>query len=167
MAAIPVMMAVSAAISAMGAIKSAQAQSASYQAQANANEYNATVEKNNAQVALDQANAQEEAQRRHFAALQGQAYAGVAQSGAGFEGSNADILKQNAVNNELDALTIRYEGQNKSTGLLAQSELDKYSATTNRMNASNAMTAGYLNAGSSLLSAATKYKYYDMTGKLS
>lgn len=150
----------------MGAMQQADAQAASYRAQAQAQEYNATVERNNAQVARDQANAKEEAQRRHFDALQGQAIAGVAQSGTGFDGSNMDLLKQNAINNELDALTIRYEGQNQANGLMAQSQLDTYNAGVSRMNASNAETAGYFNAGSALLSGATKYSYYKGTGKV-
>lgn len=157
------MMAVSTAVSAMGAISQANAQSASMQAQAQAQEYNATVARNNAQAANEQANAQEEQQRRRFAALQGQAIAGVAQSGTGFDGSNLDLLKQNAIANELDALTIRYEGQQKSKGLLAQADLDQYGASVSRMNARSAQTAGYFNAGANILSGASKYKAYSMT----
>lgn len=164
MEALPLLMAASTAMSAVGAMQQADAQAANYTAQAQANDYNATVNRNNAKVASEQANAQEEAQRRHFAALQGQAYAGVAQSGTGFDGSNADILKQNAISNELDSLTIRYEGENKAKGLMAQAGLDTYNAGVNRMNASNATTAGYLNAGSALLSGATKYSYYNKGG---
>ena len=158
------MLIASAAMSAVGAIQQGEAQSASYKAQAQANDYNATVARNNATVASEQANAKEEAQRRHFAALQGQAVAGVAQSGTGFDGSNADVLNQNSINNELDALTIRYEGQNQAKGLIAQAQLDTYNAGVNRMNASNAETSGYLNAGANLLSGATKYNYYTKTG---
>lgn len=155
---------VSAAVTAVGAIQQGEAQAQSQRAQAQANEYNATVARNNATIASDQANAKEEAQRRHFAALQGQAVAGVAQSGTGFDGSNMDVLKQNAINNELDALTIRYEGQNQAKGLIAQSQLDTYNAGVNRMNADNAQTSGYLNAGANILSGAAKYSYYKNGG---
>lgn len=170
----------STAMSAMGAIQQGNAQSASYDAQARANEYNAqvqrqnaTVARNNAQMASEQANAREEAQRRHFGALQGQAIAGVAQSGTGFDGSNTDLLAQNAVANELDALTIRYEGQNQSAAFMnqasnleSQAALDVYSAGVNRMNSSSARQAGYLNAGANLLSGASKYAYFKSTSKL-
>jgi hypothetical protein len=156
----------SAATAAFGAIKQGQAQEASYKAQAQAQDYNATMARNNAQMASEQANAAEEQQRRKFGALQGQAIAGIAQSGTGFDGSNADILKQNAIANELDALTIRYQGQNQSKGLLAQADLDTYGAGVSRMNASSAMTGAYLNAGSQLLSGASKYNYYSRTGKM-
>lgn len=163
--AMPLMIA-SSALSAIGAIKQGQAQAANYNAQANANDYNAVVAQNNAKIAADQANVQEEQQRRHFRELQGQAYAGIAQSGSGFDGSNADILKQNAVNNELDALTIRYEGQNKVASLESQAQIEKYNAATNRMNAKEAKKAGYINAGASLLNAGASYSYYNQTGKL-
>ena len=152
---VPLMVA-STVVSAIGAIQQGEAQAASQRAQAQANDFNATVARNNATIASDQANAKEEAQRRHFAALQGQAVAGVAQSGTGFDGSNMDVLKQNAINNELDALTIRYEGQNQAKGLMAQSQLDTYNASVNRMNASNAQTSGYLNAGANILSGASQ-----------
>lgn len=155
------------AVSAMGAISQGNQQAEAMRAQATANaqaqEYNATVARNNATMVSDQANSKEEAQRRHFAQLQGQAVAGVAQSGTGFEGSNYDLLKQNAVNNELDSLTIRYQGQNQANGLIAQAQLDENNATVARqmgeMNASNAVSGGYWNAGASLMNGLTKYKY--------
>lgn len=157
----------SAAVSAMGAIKQGQAQAMQAEAAARASQYNATVARNNAQVASEQANAQEEQQRRRFRAVQGQAVAGVAQSGTGFEGTNADLLTQNAVLNELDALTIRYEGQQKSRGLLAQADLNEYEAATSRMNGQAARQASYWNAASSILSGGAKYATYSKTGKMS
>lgn len=151
--------AISTAVSVMGAMQQANAAEASARAQAQQQEYNATVARNNAKVAADQANAAEEQQRRRFNALQGQAIAGIAQSGTGFDGSNLDLLKQNEINNELDALTIRYEGQNKAAGLIAQADQDMYGAQVSRMNASTARTAGYFNAGSNLLSGMSRYQY--------
>lgn len=155
----------STAVSALGAIKQGQAQEAQYNSMAQANEYNATVARQNATMANDQANAQEEQQRRKFAMLQGEGRAGAAQSGAGLDGSNADVLAQNSLMNELDALTIRYEGQNKANGLIAQSNLDEYSAAANRSNAKSAADAGMLNAGASLLAGGTNlYAYQNGLG---
>ncbi len=153
-------------MAAAGAMQQAQTQAYNAKAQANALDYQATVDRNNAEAATQASNAREEQQRRGFRQLEGQARAGIAQSGTGFEGSNADILKQNAVLSELDALTIRYEGENKAKGLMAQSQLDQYNAQTSRENAGRYMTAGYLNAGSQLLSGASKYTYYKGTGKM-
>jgi hypothetical protein len=155
----PLMIA-STAISAMGALQQGKAQQASYNAQAGANEYNAVVAQNNAKIAADQANAQEEQQRRHYRELQGKAMAGVAQSGTGFDGSNADMLAQSDVNNELDALTIRYEGINKVKSLESQAQIEKYNAAVNRSNGSAAMQAAKINAGAQVLSGATNFAMY-------
>lgn len=145
----------SAAMSAYGAVKQGEAQKQMYDAQAQADQYNATVAKNNAQVANDQANQKEQLQRRQFNEVQGKAFAGVAQSGTGFGGSNADVLRQNAVNGELDALNIRYQGQLQSNGLMAQSGLDTYNAGQAVNNGNNALSAGYVSAGANLISGAS------------
>ena len=146
----------SSAVQAVGAIKQGQAQAASYKSAAQAADYNATMARLNAGVAGEQANAAEEQQRRQFRSLQAKGVVAAAESGAGLDGSNYDVLAQNAVANELDALTIRYEGQMKARGLLAQSELDKLDAQAKRRAAKDAMTGAYLNAGASLLSGASK-----------
>lgn len=171
----------SAGIGAVGAIQQGNAQSAQYEAQAQAyksqaqaQEYNAAVQRNNAKAAGEQANAAEEAQRRKFAQLQGQAMAAVGQSGTGFDGSNLDVLRQNSVNNELDALNIRYQGQMQAQGLMAQSDLDRmqaqqslFNAATARSSASSASTAGWIGAGSNLLSGVSNYAYYKNLGTFS
>lgn len=154
------LMIIGSAMSAIGAIKQGEAQQAQYQAQAQAQEYNAKIAENNARVAMDQANAQEEQQRRRFRMMQGEAIASAAQSGAGLSGSNKDIIEQNALMNELDALTIRYQGQNQAQGLQAQAVLDRYGAKAARQAGDDAMTAGYISAGANLLSGASKYQYY-------
>lgn len=159
----------SAGVAAAGAYSQSQSQQASFEAQGNAAKYNAAIANNNsivagynARSAGEQSNAREEAQRRAFNAMQGQANAGVAQSGTGFGGTNADVLKQNAINNELDALNIRYEGQQTQAGLVntannykAQGQLDLYSGSVANMNKGSAATAGYFNMGSALLSGAS------------
>lgn len=145
------------ALGAAGMLMSARANSASAKSQAYAQEYNATIADANAKATLEQTNAREEQQRRQFRSLQGEAIAGMAQSGTALNGSNLDVLKQNAINNELDALTIRYEGQMQSRGLMAQAQLDRYGADASRRNGRAAMTAGVLGAGASLLGGFANY----------
>lgn len=154
----------SAGIAAYGAISQGNAASDSYQSQADAAKYNATVARNNARAASDQANFKEEQLHRKFAQLQGEALAAIGQSGTGLDGSNLDVLHQNAVNNQLDALTIRYEGQQQSSGLMAQSQMSDLEAKQARKNASTAKFAGYVGAGTGLLSGAGKYAYYKQGG---
>ena len=161
----------SAGVGAYGAIQQAEAQAQASRNQAAAANYqsqlderNAKIAEMNAQSAREVANVKEEAQRRRFNALEGQAMASIAQSGTGFDGSNLAMIEQNAINNELDALTIRYEGEQQAKGLgitadnyRSQSQLNKMNAAQLNANASAATTGGYLSAGSMLLSAPSKY----------
>lgn len=164
----------SAAVGTYSAIQQAEAQAQSQRNQAAAadyqskiNERNAVIADQNAQSTREFANTKEEMQRRRFNALEGEAMAGIAQSGTGFDGSNLAIIEQNAINNELDALTIRYEGEQQAKGLAvtaenyrSQSQLDKMNASQLRANASATTTGGYLTAGSMLLSAPSKFSAY-------
>lgn len=161
----------STAVGAYGAIQQAEAQAQAASNQAKAQEYNAKIADRNAKIAemnaqsaSEFANVKEESQRRRFAQLEGAAMAGIAQSGTGFGGTNMAMIEQNAIENELDALTIRYEGQQQAKGLevtagnyRSQAELDRMNASQLNANASAARTGGYLSAGSMLLSAPSRY----------
>lgn len=148
---------VSSGLGALGAIRQGEAQAQMFRAQQQAAEYNAAVQRNNARASTEQANAAEEQHWRRFRALQGEAIAGIGQSGTGFDGSNLDLLKQNEANAMLDALNIRYQGQNQYAGLMAQSELERMQGAQAGRNASSARMAGFVNAGSSLLSGVSNY----------
>jgi hypothetical protein len=171
----PALTAIGTVVSAAGAMQAAEAQAENAQSQAAAAQYqsqvdqrNATIAQNNATSVEQQTAAREEAQRRRFALLQGEAYAGMGQSGTDpTSGSNLDVLKQNSINNALDALDIRYSGKmaadnytNQSVNYQSQSSLDLMNASRMNNAASSATTAGYFNAGANLLSGAAKYSYY-------
>jgi hypothetical protein len=79
-------------------------------------------------------------------------------------GSALDIEEQSADRAELDALTIRYEGDLRSKGLLAAAAGAEYEGRAAIAAGQNAMTGAYLSAGASLLSAAGSYKYYSARG---
>lgn len=147
--------AASAVIGAYSAVQSGKTQSANYRAQQQAEEYNATIQAQNAQVSRQQANAREETQRRRARQALGEQRAALAQAGIGLSGSAADVYGQSAANAELDALNIRYEGELDARGLLAQSELSRYSGQTAGVNARSARSAGRLDAASSLLAGAS------------
>lgn len=149
---------------AQGSIYEGQAAQATYMSKAQSDEFNATVADNNAQVANEQSNAQQEASLRKFHATQGAAYAAVAQSGGGFDGSNADILHQNEVNSMLDQLSLRYEGQLKSTGLRDQAAQLRYSAKVNRKNADTAMQAAKMGAVAALFDSGSQMYKMSQTG---
>jgi hypothetical protein len=65
------------------------------------------------------------------------------------EGTPTDLLIDTTRKMELDALAIRYGGESSGASLETQAQLS-------RMQGQNAQAAGWWNAGSSLLSGATK-----------
>jgi hypothetical protein len=126
-----------AVVAGVGALSSAHAKK-------NAAEYNQEIAEQNAKVALDQANVNESAQRRRAARALGRQVTATA-DGPGLSGTGLDLIEQSAAEAELDALNIRYAGKLGFMSNQARGEL--YG-----MEAENAETAGYLNAGSAALS---------------
>lgn len=150
-------MVAAAAMQAIGSISRGQQQEAQYQAQAQANEYNAAIMRQRSETALSVSNQREEQVRRNAAFTMGKMRAGIAQSGLGMGGSNADIERQSSVMAELDALNVRYEGTLESKNLLSGANLEDSYAAANRRNAKAALSAGYLGAAGSALSGAGSY----------
>lgn len=145
------------AFSVLGAISSANAESSAYQAKANTDTYNAEVAKRNAEVQAAESASEQSRHRRQVRQVMGEQRAAIAQSGTGFGGSNKDIVDRTATLAELDAMNIAYEGQARYQAAMSQSSIDSYSAGVNRSNARNARTAGYINAGKSILTSVALY----------
>jgi hypothetical protein len=133
----------STAMNAIGSIAQGNAANAAAQANANALTQQAEAESR-------AANAREEAQRRQNRQFLGAQRAALAQAGIGLNGSAYDVARQSAINAELDALNIRYEGQLAAKGLRDQ-------ATIQRFEGRQAKTAGYLGAGAALLQGTANY----------
>lgn len=110
-----------AGISAYGAIKQGQQS-------AQASQENAALAETQAKSALQQGVSREDELRRQQAQFNGEARARTAQSGTGFEGSNADLAKQNATLQQLDLLNTRYNAQLQASGLMAQAQQDRTAA---------------------------------------
>lgn len=163
------------AVAAAGSIMSSQAQAAAAKRQAQAQEYSAAVDRNNAILAqanadnaLKVASVQEDEKRRSNAMQLGAQRSALIESGIDTtSGSGADLVNQSAINNELDALNIRYGGQikansylNQSNSALAQADLDTMAANNSRANARAATgPAMYIGAASSALSAYSGSRY--------
>lgn len=126
-----------AVVAGVGALSNANARQ-------NAAEYNQEVSLQNAKVAKEQADVNESAQRRRNARMLGRQVTSVA-DGPGLSGTGLDLIEQSTTEAELDALNIRYAGQLGVMTNLARGEL--YG-----MEAEQAESAGYLNAGSAALS---------------
>jgi len=98
----------------------------------------------NAQAAAQQANAAEEAQRRRNRSILARQRTAIAESGIGFGGSAERLQQDSAVQAELDALNVRYEGRLRGLGF--QNE-----ARFARSRGRAASAGGYLSAAGSLL----------------
>jgi len=97
----------------------------------------------NADSARMEAQARETAQRTAAQRQLGSIRAGVSKSGATMEGTPLAVLSESAANAEIDALNTRYSGQRE--------------AALYESRGRNARTAGYLRAGTSLLTGASRY----------
>lgn len=115
--------------------------------------YNAAMLDQNAATERQQAGAREDAQRRRAAQVLGSQRAAFAQSGGGMGGSAADVMQQSAINAELDALTLRYEGDLRARGMESQ-------AVGERFAGKQAQRQGYMQAVGSILGGVGQYQSY-------
>lgn len=104
----------------------------------------AAVLRTQARSARQQALQDEYAQRRGARQFEGHARAAAAQAGGGEGGSVEMLLEQSAIMAELDALNIRYGGEMRARGLLAE-------ARATRKRGQQAFTAGMFGAGAALM----------------
>jgi hypothetical protein len=111
--------------------------------------YNAALYARNAEVSRQQAQVAEDRQRRVAAQRAGANVAAIGASGLDMTGSPLDLLEANAAQEEIDALTIRWNGENQAAGLGAQGQLASAQGR-------NAQTQGYLGAGASLFLGASR-----------
>jgi len=150
----------STAITAIGAIQQGKAAEAQAKAQDDANKYNARVKEIQAGVEREAAGRREEQQRRKARQVLGEQRAALVQSGVGMMGSALDIEEQSATAAELDALSIRYEGEMAAKGLLYDAEAEKFEGRAALAAGKNAKNASYLKAGSAILSGGTDIAMY-------
>lgn len=151
----------SGALGVVGAIQQGQQAKAAAQSEANMAEYNAKVAEIQARQAYAAAGVQEDEIRRRGRVALGNQIAASAEAGAGL---NGDLLRESVYGIEADSMAIRYEGDLKAQGLKDTAALQRSAAVVARDRGSRAVTASYLNAGSSVLNAATSY--YGTTSKI-
>lgn len=147
-AAIPFIIAATAVVSAVSAIKQGQAAKAAAEYNAKINEQNATIAR---QQSLEQA---KQADRETYLRLGAIRADAGKNGGASGTGSVLDILGDTAAQSELAKQDILYRGELQARGYTNTSTLDTYSGNT-------AQSGSYLKAGSELLSgAANTYTTY-------
>jgi hypothetical protein len=137
---------------AVGALVGSGAEQSAQREAAAAHDYNAKIAEQNAQTSWNLASAQEALQRQRARGVLGEQAAQIAESGVTYSGSALAVAKQSAANAELDSLMIQYQGDLKARGYQAQATSEQYAGDVSRANARAARTAGWLNAGGSVLS---------------
>ncbi len=144
---------VSLASSALGSI--AQGRAASQSAK-----YNAQIQQNNAQIAEQNSRLASEEGAANAAAASQKTRAEVGGIKAAQAANNLDVNKGSAVDvrssaaelGELNAITIRSNAACQAYGYQTQSASDTAQADLDRQQGKSAETAGYINAGTTLLS---------------
>lgn len=107
----------------------------------------AAINEQNARIAKRKAEADEAKFRRGARFRAGLTRANVAASGIGIEGSPLDIIEDQAVSSELDALNIRFQGLIDESRFLSEASLDRFRAK-------QATIGGFVGAGTALLTGA-------------
>jgi hypothetical protein len=150
----------SSALSAIGSITQGQAASraAAYNAQVAAN--NAKIATQNANYAGAEGEAQVGIQNQRTRALVGSELAQQGASGINVHsGSDVDVRSSAAATGELSALTIRSEAAKRAYGYQTQAASDTGQEALDKSQSSSDATAGYINAGSTLLGTVANPNY--------
>ena len=142
-----------------GGLMQAQAASAQGRADAAAARFNAQIATRNAKLAKQQAVEDERKFRVSFRQDQGSNVASVGASGIELSGSAMDVLQENVVNAELDALQIRHSGELKRISFLQDAALGRASAD-------NSIRSGNLRSTGILLGTAAQALSFVPTGKV-
>lgn len=106
--------------------------------------YNARIADQNAQIAGMQAASEEGRQRNEAARLAGEQRAAYGASGVTMEGSPMTAMRDSAVQAEMDALSIRYQGAMKSRAYREEAAQQRYAGRQARF-------AGFVGAATKLL----------------
>lgn len=149
---------VTAAASASAAVMQGMSASNAQKANAQASQNEATIYQQEAHTAMEVGASQEGTQFQKNAQVEGTQQAAISQSGIGTTSVSAqNVMRQTAINDALDALEIRYEGQlNAHSDTVGASEA-RTAAGVFDQNARNALMSGYLGAGAALLQTGTSY----------
>lgn len=150
----------------VAAVQAAKAQEQQARAQQAMSQYNAALQEQQAKqieakTLFDQTRNAQEAERQKSSLT-----AGLGMSGAvTTEGSPLLIQAKQASESELDNVMIGYEGGINAQSARSQGTLDTMQAGIYGQRANNAMTSGYMNAGTSLLQGFDKAGTFDSWGK--
>jgi hypothetical protein len=144
---LPAIMAVaSGAISAVGAIQSANAQAAAADYNAKVDQRNAIIADQDRRQALLTADIDAQDKRRENARTMGSIRAAYGNSGLDMAGSPLDVLEDSALETSLDVQRIEYEGRARGREGAMKAQGFREDANLQKMNASASKSAGVLSA---------------------
>lgn len=155
-------------MSAAGQIQQGNAANAAAKYNNQIAQMNAKISENQARDAIERGQKEEQKKRAEIAKISGAQTAAMAANGVDISfGSPLDTLVDTAVQGELDALTIRsntyreeYDYRVRAANMRAGGQLEL-------MKGSAAKTAGFMGAGSTILSGAASVAKYSKTGSIS
>jgi hypothetical protein len=151
----PIALATSAALSAAGSIAKGNATASADRYNANVADLNSKQQTQNATWAAQAGDQQAAMSQQKTRATVGAITANQAASGIETNTGSAVAVRAGAAENGmLDAMTIRSNAARQAYGYQVQAASDKAQASQDRSEASDAETAGYIGAGSSVLGAA-------------
>lgn len=136
---------------AVGALVQGRQERNAIDVQRDIEQFNIKVEKQNAALVAQQTSAREEQQRRESRQLLGTQRAAIAQSGVGFGGSSADIIRQSTASAELDSLNVRYAGDLERMGILNSIAMREFNDANLKHAGKVAMRMRWVNAASAFV----------------
>ena len=146
------------ASSAYGQVRAGQAAAAQAKGQEAMAAYNARVQQQEAEMAAQQSIYRQNLHNREMSRQQSSLLASLSASGADpSAGTPLLIQAMQASEAEMDRLMIAYQGQIASGRALSQGNMDRLQANIYGQRAKNEATAGYLKAGTSLLTGFGQY----------
>lgn len=144
----------------LGSIVGGYAQAGNLERGARAAEFNAGLYLKNAGRIRLEAGLNEDAHRRAARRVLGENRAAMFESGFQMSGSSMDVLEQAGVDAELDALNIRYQGDQEARSMELEASNALYEAAGMRIGAKTARRMAWLNAGTAAISGGSQYSQY-------
>lgn len=136
----------SGAISAIGAIQSANAQAAAAEYNAKIDQRNAAIADANRKTIQQQTEFDVEDKRRENARTLASIRAAYGTSGLDLAGSPLDVIEDTALELNTDLQRVDYEGRMKARDAAMQSQTSRESSVLHKMEAKSAKTAGIISA---------------------
>lgn len=144
-------------LDAAGKAREGKANAESLKSSAMAKERNAQVLDNNAARTRKETSVNIDLARDDMQRALGKQRAAIGQAGVGQGGSTRLVLEDAALSQAMNILGIQYQGETQARQYEDDAKLERWGAGSDRSNAKEAKTAGYLNALGSVISGGSDF----------